>query len=511
MKILLVYPEYPDTFWSFRHALKFVSKKAPFPPLGLITVAPMLPGDWEKKLIDMNVTKLTDENIKWADYLFLSAMVVQRESALEVIARAKQLGTKIVAGGPLFTTGHDEFKDIDHFVLGEAENSLPPFLADLRTGHPQPVYTAGEFPDIALTPVPDWSLLDINKYSSMSLQYSRGCPFDCDFCDIIVLNGHLPRTKSREQILRELDSLYDHGWRGGLFMVDDNFIGNRKKLKNEILPAMAEWMRPRKFPFVLSTEASINLADDKELMGLLVEAGFNRVFVGIETPNEESLVECNKGQNIKRDLMASVKEIHNHGLEVQGGFIVGFDSDPISIFKNQINFIQKSGIVTAMVGLLNAPRGTRLYQRLKGENRLLQGISGDNTDCSMNFIPKMNRETLLSGYKQILTTIYAPRQYYDRIRNFLAEYRPHQPKGKGRDRIKFYHVKAFLKSLWLLGIKERGRLEYWRFLLVTFFKYPRNLPISVYMAIYGYHFRKVVERLTSPIKGRLAQQPTHNS
>jgi radical SAM superfamily enzyme YgiQ (UPF0313 family) len=502
LKILMVYPKYPDTFWSFKHALKFVSKKAPFPPLGLVTVAPMLPADWEKKLVDMNVRDLTDKDIKWADYIFLSAMVVQRESTLEVIARAKKMGTKIVAGGPLFTTGYDEFKDVDHFVLGEAEVSLPPFIADLKAGYPKPIYEAGEFPDIALTPVPDWSLLEINKYSSMCLQYSRGCPFDCEFCDIVVLNGHLPRTKSREQILMELDSLYDHGWRGGLFMVDDNFIGNRKKLKGEILPAITEWMQQHKFPFVLSTEASINLADDEELMKLLVNAGFNRVFVGIETPNEDSLMECNKGQNTKRDLMASVKEIHNHGLEVQGGFIVGFDSDPASIFKNQINFIQNSGIVTAMVGLLNAPRGTKLYQRLKRENRLVQNdMSGDNTDGSMNFVPKMKKETLIAGYKHILTTIYAPRQYYDRIRNFLAEYRPQRPKGKGVERLQGYQINAFLKSLWLLGIKEKGRLEYWRFLIITFFQHPRHLPIGVYMAIYGYHFRKVVEKyVASPIK-----------
>lgn len=508
MKILMVYPRYPDTFWSFRHALKFVSKKAPYPPLGLITVASMLPGDWEKKLVDMNVSDLNDRDIKWADYVFLSAMVVQQQSVREVIARARKLGTKVVAGGPLFTTGHDEFEGVDHFVLGEAETSLQPFLADLMAGCPKPIYEAGGFPDISMTPAPDWSLLDINKYASMSLQYSRGCPFDCEFCDIVVLNGHTPRTKSREQIIRELDSLYDHGWYGGLFMVDDNFIGNRKKIKGEILPAIGEWMRQHKFPFVLSTEASINLADDEELMKMLVDAGFNRVFIGIETPNEDSLKECNKGQNIKRDLMASVKEIHNHGLEVQGGFIVGFDSDPASIFKNQINFIQKSGIVTAMVGLLNAPRGTKLYQRLKSENRLIHGISGDNTDGSMNFEPKMNREALISGYRQILTTIYAPRQYYDRIRNFLAEYRPQKPRGKGPQWLHGYQINAFLRSLWELGIREKGRFEYWRFLAITFFKHPRHLPLGVVMAIYGYHFRKVVEEyVATPIKGTSPTQP----
>lgn len=511
MKILLVYPKYPDTFWSFRHALKFISKKAPFPPLGLLTVAAMLPDDWQKRLVDMNVSSLTDEDIKWADYLFLSAMVVQRDSVLEVIARSQRLNTRVVAGGPLFTTGHDEFKGIDHFVLGEAEASLPPFLADLAKGRARPIYTAAEFPDITRTPVPQWSLIDMRKYSSMSLQYSRGCPYDCDFCDIIVLNGHRPRTKSQEQVLRELDALYNSGWRDGLFIVDDNFIGNRKKLKAEILPAIISWMRRKKYPFVISTEVSVNLADDKELLHLMAEAGFNRVFVGIETPHEDSLVECNKGQNIKRDLMAAVREIHRYGMEVQGGFIVGFDSDPASIFKNQINFIQKSGIVTAMVGLLNAPRGTKLYQRLKSENRLLKGFTGDNTDCSMNFIPKMNYKTLLSGYQQILTTIYAPRQYYDRIRAFLADYRPYKPKGKGMGKLRRYHIEAFLKTLWVMGIKERGRRAYWRFLAVSLFKHPRTFPLSIYMAIYGYHFRKVAEKFVATrIIGTFPHQATEN-
>ena len=512
MKILMVYPQYPDTFWSFRHALKFVSKKASFPPLGLLTVAAMLPADWDIKLIDMSCSNLTDKDIKWADYLFLSAMTVQRDSVMEVIARSQQLNTKIVAGGPLFTTGHDDFEGIDHFVLGEAEVSLPPFLTDLSNGCAKPIYTADEFPDIALTPVPQWSLIDMKKYSSMNLQYSRGCPFDCEFCDIIVLNGHRPRTKSKEQVLSELDAIYEYGWRDGVFIVDDNFIGNRKKLKSEILPALISWMRQKKHPFVLSTEVSINLADDKELLRLMAEAGFNRVFVGIETPNKESLVECNKGQNINRDLMASVKEIHSYGMEVQGGFIVGFDSDPVSIFKNQINFIQKSGIVTAMVGLLNAPRGTKLYQRLKSENRLLKGFTGDNTDCSMNFIPRMNYETLLNGYQQILTTIYAPRQYYDRVRAFLADYRPYKPKGKGISKLHFYHIEAFLKSLWLMGVKERGRRAYWRFLALSLFKHPRTFPLSIYMAIYGYHFRKVAEKfVTTPLRSSFSRQLTENS
>jgi radical SAM superfamily enzyme YgiQ (UPF0313 family) len=419
MKILMVYPRYPDTFWSFRHALKFISKKASFPPLGLLTVASMLPAEWEKKLVDLNVKALSNADLKWADLVFISAMVVQKESAIDVIARCRGLGIKVVAGGPLFTTGYEEFEGIDHFVLGEAEVTLPLFLADLAAGQPKKLYLSGERPDINRTPLPMWSLIDMKQYSGMSMQYSRGCPFDCDFCDIIVLNGHEPRTKGRQQMIDELDALYHSGWRGSLFIVDDNFIGNKNKLKKETLPAMIEWSKRKKYPFLFFTEASINLADDDELMELMAEAGFNRVFIGIETPNEDSLVECNKLQNKNRDLAASVKKIQNRGFEVMGGFILGFDNDPASIFSKQIRFIQQTGIVTAMVGLLNAPKGTKLYKRLKKEDRLLDDFTGDNTDYSLNFVPKMKIENLMAGYKNVLDTIYSPRQYYERVVNFL--------------------------------------------------------------------------------------------
>jgi len=227
----------------------------------------------------------------------------------------------------------------------------------------------------------------------------------------------------------------------------------------------------------------------------MVKAGFNTAFVGIETPNEESLAECNKLPNKNRDLIASVKKIQNYGLEVQGGFIVGFDSDPVSIFKSQINFIQNSGIVTAMVGLLNAPRGTRLYQRLKKENRLLKGFSGDNTDCSLNFIPKMNYETLINGYKHILNTIYSPKQFYERVRTFLKEYKPQ--KRKGIPRLQFYHIRGFIKSMWFLGVMEKGRQYYWKLFVSTLLKRPRSFPLSISLAVYGFHFRKVIEKYIS--------------
>ncbi len=492
MKVLLVYPRYPDTFWSFRHALKFVNKKASFPPLGLLTIAAMLPKEWQVKLVNMNVNGLKNNDIRWADYVFISAMVTQRSSAREVIFRCNRMDTKVVAGGPLFTTEYEELEGVDHFVLGEAEVTLPLFLNDLKTGNARHIYTSGERPDIGNTPIPDWSLINMNHYSSMNIQYSRGCPYNCEFCDIVVLNGHKPRTKSKAQMLAELEALYRRGWRGGVFVVDDNFIGNKRKLKSEILPAIVDWMQAKKHPFSLITEASINLADDKELMRLMVDAGFDTVFIGVESPNEESLAECNKVLNKKRDLIASVKKIQNHGLQVQGGFIVGFDSDPLSIFKSQINFIQKSGIVTAMVGLLNAPRGTRLYQRLEREHRLLDNISGDNTDCSINFIPKMKYETLVNGYKHILNTIYSPKQYYERVKTLLKEYRPR--KRQGSLGLRFYHITAVIKSTWFLGIWGKGRRYYWKLFISTLFRRPRSLPLAISLSVYGFHFRKVAEK-----------------
>ncbi|MFC1920402.1 B12-binding domain-containing radical SAM protein [Chloroflexota bacterium] len=488
MKILLVYPQYPDTFWSFKHALKFVSKKAAFPPLGLLTVAAMLPEEWEKKLVDMNTARLNDIDIKWADYVFISAMEVQKESVKLIVAQCKDLGVKTVAGGPLFTTGHEQFEGIDHFVLGEAEVTLPLFLNDLEEDHAQHVYASDERPDISSTPAPLWSLINMKHYSSMNLQYSRGCPYDCEFCDIVLLNGHTPRTKNKGQLISELNSLYEHGWRGNLFIVDDNFIGNKKKLKAETLPALIEWSESKKHPFVLGTEASINLADDEELMRLMVAAGFDEVFVGIETPNDESLVECTKFQNQNRNLVDSVKKLQQFGLEVQGGFIVGFDSDPESIFQTQIDFIQRSGIVTAMVGLLNAPTGTRLYHRLKGEGRLLNSFTGNNTDFSLNFTPVMDYDRLISGYKHILDTIYSPGEYYARIRTFLHEYKP--PKTKS-GKLQSHQIKAFFKSIWFLGIKGSGKRHYWRLFISYLMKSRPKFSRFILLAVYGYHFRKV--------------------
>jgi radical SAM superfamily enzyme YgiQ (UPF0313 family) len=496
MKILLIYPRYPDTFWSFRHALKFISKKAAFPPLGLLTVAAMLPESWEKKLVDLNVRSLTDEEIKWADYVFISAMSVQRESANSVIERCHRLGRKIVAGGPLFTSSYDEFDGIDHFVLNEAEITLGPFIEDLERGVAKSVYSSSDWADISQTPVPKWDLINFKHYASMNLQYSRGCPYDCEFCDITVLYGRVPRTKTKEQVIAELDSLYNAGWRGSVFFVDDNFIGNKNKLKKEILPAIIDWTEAKGHPFYFNTEVSLNSADDEELMKLMVRAGFDAVFVGIESPNEESLEECRKLPNKKRDLVASVKKIQKFGMQVQGGFIVGFDVDPLSIFDKLTSFIQETGIVTAMVGLLNAPRNTKLYRRLKEEGRLLHVFSGNNTDFSMNFIPKMNRETLLNGYKSIVERIYSPKLYYERVKNFMKDFNPPQVK---MFRITFSDIKALFRSAVVLGVIAKERVYYWRLFFWSLFTRPKLFPLAITFAIYGFHFRKVFEEQLATI------------
>ncbi|MGB9082309.1 MAG: B12-binding domain-containing radical SAM protein [Desulfuromonadaceae bacterium] len=491
MKILLVYPHYPETFWSFRHALKFIGRKASFPPLGLLTVAAMLPGEWEKRLVDMNVHPLADEDLAWADYVFISAMTIQRQSTQEVIARCRRLGVKTVAGGPLFTACHEDFSEVDHLVLGEAELTLPPFLTDLGRGAARRLYADDRWADLADTPIPLWDLIDVRVYAAMNIQYCRGCPFDCEFCDITALFGRRPRSKPQERLIAELDSLYTRGWRGAVFFVDDNFIGDKGKLKRGALPAMIDWMEQKEYPFYFYTEASIDLADDPRLMELMVRAGFEEVFIGIETPNEESHAESGKVQNRNRDLLASVKCIQRAGLQVHGGFIVGFDSDPPSIFDRQIHFIQESGIVTAMVGLLSAIRGTKLHRRLVQEGRLLGDDSGNNMDSELNFIPRMEVKALIGGYRTILDTIYSPKNFYQRVIRLLREYRPLHP---GKFHLQPGYVGALFKSILFLGVIGRERLHFWKLFFWSLAMRPRLFPLAITYAIYGFHFRKVAEK-----------------
>jgi radical SAM superfamily enzyme YgiQ (UPF0313 family) len=488
MKVLLLYPEFPDTFWSFKHALRFIRRKSAYPPLGLLTVATMLPVDWTKRLVDLNVTRLTQADLDWADCALISAMAVQRESARGIISRCKDAGLRVVAGGPLFTAEHEQFEEVDHFVLNEAELTLPPFLEDFGRGCVRRMYGTSDLCDVRLTPAPMWELLDLCQYGGVCVQFSRGCPFNCEFCNVTVLFGNRPRMKNPEQVIKELDDLYGLGWRGPLFFVDDNFIGNKRYLKTTLLPALIDWRKGKKgMPF--NTEASINLADDRLLMEMMVEAGFDAVFIGIETPEESGLAECNKNQNKNRDLVEDVKRIQRAGLQVQGGFIVGFDSDARSIFQRQIDFIQKSGIVTAMVGLLQAPKGTRLYERLKKEGRLIGQMSGNN-DGTTNIVTRMELNVLRAGYAHIIDHIYSPKHYYSRIKIFLREY--HQPSIRsGHDIQRFL---AFFRSVFRLGIFGKERFQFWGILAWTLVHRPRMLPLAVTFAIYGHHFRKISQQ-----------------
>jgi radical SAM superfamily enzyme YgiQ (UPF0313 family) len=491
MKVLLVYPVFPDTYWSFRHALTFEGRRAAFPPLGLLTVSAMLPENWERRLVDMNVEDLWPEDIEWADVVMISAMIVQRESLEQVVQLCRKLGKKVVVGGPYVSTSSERLPDADHIFVGEAESTLPEFLNDLELGIARKIYQAEERPSLRETPAPDFSLIDMRLYSAMNVQYSRGCPFQCEFCDIIEIYGRVPRTKSNEQMLAELDALLAAGWRGLVFIVDDNFIGNKKNVRL-FMPDLIKWSRRNGFPFSFITEASVNLAEDDQLLQMMEDAGFRRVFLGIETPVEESLKEAQKGQNTRRDLLDSVRKIQSYGIEVMAGFIVGFDHDPDDIFERQMKFISESGIPLAMVGLLNALPDTQLWRRLEKEERLLSVSNGNNTDCTLNFIPKMNSAVLVEGYKRILKNIYSPREYYHRALVCLSRF--HHDRVEPRTSTVIEDLKSLYKILITLGIRDRARWQFWKYIYRVIRFYPRDIAHGLTLAAMGYHFRKITAK-----------------
>jgi len=490
MNILLVYPQIPETFWSFRYVLHFISKRASYPPLGLLTVAAMLPKNWNLRLIDLNIRNLSEKDILWADYVMISAMIVQKNSVLDIIQKCSVHKKPIIAGGPLFTTGHEEFPNIPHFVVGEAEDVMPELIKDMEYGHLKHIYRSPDRPNITKTPIPRWDLINMKDYAAMCVQFSRGCPFDCEFCDITSIFGRVPRTKSPAQLVNELESLRQLGWKDTVFIVDDNFIGNKKQTKS-LLKEIITWRNKVGSKMGFLTEASINLADDPELCKLMVDAGFTKVFVGIETPTEESLVECQKMQNQGRNLIDAVQTIQNSGLEVMGGFIIGFDSDKPDIFQKQFEFIQKSGVVTAMVGLLTALPKTKLYQRLLNEGRIKSDTSGNNTKADINFEPKLNLNFLRNGYKNLMKNLYSPNVYYKRIRTFLANYKPSGPKL----RLAPSDLIAFLKSVWFLGFWYKGRREYWKLFFSTLLTNPKKFRNAIELSILGLHFRKIAEHM----------------
>jgi radical SAM superfamily enzyme YgiQ (UPF0313 family) len=491
LRVLLVYPNMPPTYWSMKYALRFIGKKASFPPLGLLTVAAMLPEDYEVTLVDMNVEPLRESAVEATDLVLTSSMIVQRDSLDRVIQLCKKHGKRVVAGGPYPTTFYERIAGVDHFVLNEAEITLPQFLADFESGRAEHIYLDRTRPDIALTPPPRFDLVHRKTYSAMALQYSRGCPHSCEFCDIIELFGRKPRTKTATQFLHELDTLYEEGARGSLFVVDDNFIGNRREVKS-LLPQVALWQQQRNYPFALFTETTLSLAEDDQLLDQMVSAGFNMVFLGIETPDLCTLEAIGKKQNLKSDMLASVRKIQAKGMEVSGGFILGFDTDREDIFDRQIGFIQEAGIPTAMVGLLTAVPNTHLYRRLEAEGRLTDDSSGNNThDFRLNFVPKMDVGRLLAGYRRVLAEIYKPNRYFERCLKLLRSLEPHRA---SRRRVGAAEVRAFVLSL-VRQTFSRYSWAYWKFLIRSFFAKPLMVAEAVTMAVKGHHFFKMTRNV----------------
>ncbi len=492
---LLVYPEFPPSYWGGKFALEFVGKKAGFPALGLLTIAGMFPSRYDLRVVDMNVSTLKESDLEWADVVFTSTMIVQRDSLDTVVERCNRAGVPVVAGGPHPTTYHREIEGVDHFLLDEVEEILPQFLRDLENGDAKAIYRAPQKPDVTRTPAPRVDLVDMQDYYSMCLQFSRGCPFDCEFCDITKLFGRVPRTKTPEQMVGEFEFLYQLGWRGNLFLVDDNFIGNKREAL-ELLPVVAEWQRARNYPFALFTEASVNLALNDELMDSMIEAGFDWVFLGIETPNPKALVKTKKQQNTSRKqenyLLHAVRKIQQKGMEVSGGFILGLDGDDEGVFDAQIDFIQEAGIPMAMVGLLTALKGTDLYDRLKKEGRLLEESTGTSVNVVLNFKPEMDAQTLIEGYRRVLTTIYDPtlEKYFERCLNMLEQVKPSPYVSKP---VGMAEVRAIGKSLRRQLFSRQGP-AYLKFIAKVARDHPRMLTKAFHLAVMGYHFEKVTSQ-----------------
>ncbi len=472
-----------------QHFMKMVSKKSSYPPLGLLTVARILPDNWNKKLVDLNVTPLDPADVEWADYVFVSAMNVQRKYAHEAILECKKHGKKVVAGGPLFTHEHEYFPEVDHFVLNEAEITLPLFVADLTNGTPKRIYSSTEFADMSEAVLPDWSLLDLKKYAYAIVQYSRGCPYMCDFCDVTTLFGRRPRTKTAQQIIRELDEILATGDPMMILFADDNLIGNRRDLKNNLLPELIKWRHARKTAPGFATQVTINLADDEEMMKLMIDAGFRNIFVGIESTDIESLEACRKTQNLKRSISGDVQLLQKKGFIVTGGFIVGFDADKETIFDQQIDFIQESGIVMATVNVLKAPPGTELYDRMKKENRLVGDFDFDENKT--NIVTKMDTLILYNGYKKILDTIYDPQKVYERSRSFLLRYGNYSSENPLQRKFLFEDILALLGIIYFAGIAGKGRFYFWKLMIEIAVRRKRNLTNALFFGALMYQFQNL--------------------
>ncbi len=494
MNVLLIYPQFPDTYWSFRYALSFQGKRAAQPPLGLMTVAALLPASWNKRLIDTNVEPLRDRHLAWADVAFIGGMHVQQDHLLSIVRRCHARGLRTVVGGPITSSLAASALECDHVVIGEAEDLIAVLARDLEGGAAHSVYQCGDRPELDRTPLPDLSLIRMRRYSTMTVQYSRGCPYSCEFCDIIEIYGRRPRTKPIDHVLAELDQFYSAGWRGPVFIVDDNFIGNKPRAR-ALLDALCVWQQEHGRPFRFITEASINLSDDPDLLRQFQQAGLASVFLGIETPDESSLAAANKLQNTRRDLLASIGRIQHAGIEVMGGFILGFDTDRDDIFDRLVDFIQNSGIPIAMVGLLQALPGTQLFRRLTREGRILSAGGGNNTGCHLNFRPHMNPDRLIEGYRSVLRRIYSSDCYYQRVRHYLSVCRP-----RYRGNLSLANVRALGLSILRQGILHKSRLSYWKFVFTAATRHRREFGAAMTMAVMGYHFQIMTDRLLSAAK-----------
>jgi len=505
MNALLIYPEFPDTFWSFKHALRFLGKRAAQPPLGLMTVAALLPGHWQKRLVDTNVESLRDHDLKWADIVLLSGMHIQRPSLVEIVERCRAHGLPTVVGGPITSSVAKEDLKADYVVIGEAEALIADLVMDLERGEAKPVYQATERPEMSLSPLPDLSLIKMRQYSTMTVQYSRGCPFNCEFCDIIAIYGRRPRTKAVEQVIRELDQLRAAGWNDSVFIVDDNFIGNKARAK-ELLRALVEWRKETGWSFGFVTEASLNLADDRELLQLMKDAGFYSVFLGIETPDESGLIASNKLQNTRRSLLDSVAMIQSYGMQVMGGFILGFDTDRDDIFDRMVDFIQKSGIPIAMVGLLQAMPGTQLFRRLRGEGRIVDENAGNNVGGHMNFLPRMDATRLVEGYHSVLKRIYNCEAYYERVKIYLSRTQPKPaklPRGQREPRQPWMtreNMRALATSIVRQGVFGRAKWSYWKFLAAVVTRYRHCFVSAMTLVVMGYHFQVMTRKLVKTME-----------
>ena len=498
---LLVYPAFATSFWSFKFALQYLGKKSSMPPLGLLTLASMFPTDYHLRLVDMNVRPLTDADLHWADLVCTSTMIVQRTSLEHVIARAKRAGKPVVAGGPHPTSYWEEIADVDYFLLGEVEDTFPGFLRDLAQGTAQHCYVPREKPALTQTPLPRYDLITMRHYGSMLLQFSRGCPFDCEFCDITKLYGRVPRTKAPEQMLAEFDLLYRLGWRGSLFLVDDNFIGNRREALR-LLRALIPWQRDRHYPFTLCTEASMNLVEYDELMEAMIQAGFTSVFVGIETPTPAALLATKKKQNVRKDdpeyPLHAVHTLQAKGFEVMGGFILGLDGETPEVFDLHIEFIQHAAIAMAMEGLLTVLKGTDLYHRLAREGRLRGDTTGNNVDTHLNFVPEMPEAVLKAGYTRVLNTIYDRRleQYFARCWTLVQRLDRRRAPTPMATPLRLPELLRFAGASLRQLVSAQGP-AYLRFLSRVLTRHPAMLREAVTLAAKGYHLRKITEQITA--------------